>query len=159
MKSTQQPADTSFVTYPQTSTWRVRRSNRIAAAVFLPGVFSGVAIDAVLLQRTEPYWIGALLIAVGLAGVWLFAFRPRLTLDGTEVLVRNPLRAVRFDLGEVLAVEPGYSGVEFHLRSGRTVRAWAVQKANAAWMLGRETRADVVAASFNERASGRDDKG
>lgn len=127
--------------------------------MIIPGVFTGIAIDAVLVQRTEPFWFMALVVAVSAAGVWLFAFRPRLTLDGTKVLIRNPLRLIRFDLDQVLTVEPGYSGVEFHLRSGRTVRAWAVQKTNAAWMLGRETRADAVVGSFTERLPGRHDEG
>ncbi len=113
---------------------------------------SGIAVDAVFVQRSEPYWLGALLVLSGALLVWLFAFRPRLILDVDQVIVRNPLRTRRLDLRDVVAVEPGYSGVEFHRRSARPVRAWAVQKTNASWMLGLRTPADAVAATLTECA-------
>ncbi len=139
-------------TPPLTRSWRTRRSSRMLTAVFVLGICSAIAVDAVFVQRSEPYWAGGLLVLTAAVLVWLFAFRARLTLDGDEVIVRNPLRSRRFKLSEVATVEPGYSGVELHLRSGQVIRAWAVQKSNAAWMLGLRTRADAVAATLTECA-------
>jgi hypothetical protein len=135
--------------------WRTKPSSRLLATLGVMSSFGGIAVDAVFISRSEPLWSGLLFVALGLLAVWLFAFRPRLVVDGTDVVIRNPLRTHRFGLCDVVAISPAYSGVEFCRRSGRPLRAWAVQKTNLSWMLRRPTRADAVAEVLNRAAESR----
>ena len=91
---------------------------------------------------------GMLFLVGTAAGYWLFALRPRLTLQAGRLVVQNPLRRDDLAMSEVLGARAGYSGIVIDVRPNRTVVAWAVQKSNLAGWLGRTTYADEVAAAI-----------
>ena len=125
--------------------WRTRLSSRVLGTAVLVAVFAGIAIDAVFVSASEPLCRGLLVLLLPLPLVWLFAFRPRLALEGEEVVIRNPLRSWRVPAADIESVWPGYSGIELRRRDGSKITAWAVQKSNLAHASRRRTRADGVA--------------
>ncbi|MEU9021341.1 PH domain-containing protein [Actinomadura sp. NPDC048394] len=92
--------------------------------------------------------VASLIIMAGTTAVAAGAARSRITIADECVVVRNPLWTQRVRLGEIAAVEPGYSGLRITTTDGRTVTAWAVQKSNWSTWRGRRTRADEVAAAI-----------
>ncbi len=126
-------------------TWRARTGSIVAAALLVVGVAGGIGLDSALVQGNGFLDLVILLtIAAGL--VWRFAYHPRISITGDDLVVRNPLRTRRIPVAEVTDVQPGYSGLQFSQLSGPNVVGWAVQKTNVAQWLRRETRADRIAA-------------
>lgn len=99
----------------------------------------------------------ALMIIMGTAGAWLFAFRPRVYLDRTNVTVVNPLRTTVVPLDRVQPTSrAGYAGlVIVYFEAGRIQRvsAWAIQKWNLAVWLNRQTRADRIGQEIADAAA------
>jgi len=65
------------------------------------------------------------------------------------------MRTAIVSLTSVASVRPGCGGITIVYSDGTRfgkVRAWAVQKANLSTQLGRDTRADHVAAMIKRRA-------
>ncbi|MEV4533118.1 PH domain-containing protein [Asanoa sp. NPDC049518] len=137
-------------------TWRVSPVGRVSGIVFMAfGLW--VMVRAVLAGSRGGYDLGIVYgFGFGLAAVLvplLFALRPAVTLTGTEVLVRNPLRTRRVPLAEITDAKTGYGGLRIETRDGRAVTAWAVQKSNVASWSGKHTRADDVADTIRAQAT------
>lgn len=125
-------------------TWRVS----LWVRVLLP--LLGVLLVWLGLTDPDPAF-GLALALAGPLGIWLFGFRPRVTLDSTELTVVNPLGTRRLIVHEITEAVPGYLGLEN--RSGdRVVTAWAVQQMNISTLLMADTRASRVAAQILDRA-------
>ena len=65
---------------------------------------------------------GRLFVVGTAAGYWLFALRPRLTLQAGRLAVQNPLRRHELAMSEVLGARAG-SGIVIDVRPNRTVFA------------------------------------
>jgi hypothetical protein len=76
------------------------------------------------------------------------ALRPYVAVGSEGIEVQNPVRRHQISWSNVIGVTPGYSGLSFQTKDGKTVTAWAVQKSNLATWRGKETRADRVAAEI-----------
>ncbi len=131
--------------------WRTKPSSRALATVFILGVCGGIAVDLVLISRSEPWWTGATLVGIAAGALWCLAYRPRLTLTATTIEVQNPLRSRSYALCGFSGASPGYAGIELERRDGEKVTAWAVQKSNIAGWLRRRTRADLVTDTIETR--------
>ena len=88
---------------------------------------------------------GSVTLVLAALAVWLFVFRPALTLTDKDLIVRNPWGTRRVPLTDVKGTGGAYAGLRIERRSGSPVTAWAVQKSNAAKWSGKTTRADEVA--------------
>ena len=94
-------------------------------------MLAGVAAEApaavgLLLLSTGPRSVdrlaGTLFVVSTAAGYWLFALRPRLTLQAGRLAVQNPLRRHELAMSEVLGARAG-SGIVIDVRPNRTVVA------------------------------------
>lgn len=106
--------------------------------------------------------LGALLIGIALAGLiglplgaagWLLGVRPRLIAETEGVRVRNPRQETFVRWADIADVSAGYGGITIRTASGDSIRAWAVQKSNAASWSRRRTRADDVTDFIRRHAS------
>jgi hypothetical protein len=80
------------------------------------------------------------------------AFRPRLILSPTSLVVVNPLRRRTLPLSSIRGVEPEWAGLAIELDDGEVISAWAVQKANLTRWLARPGRSDHAAAEVRRAA-------
>jgi PH (Pleckstrin Homology) domain-containing protein len=131
-----------------TRVWRVSTVGRVGSFL-VPvgfGVFGG-AVAGGFTGVIFPFLVGLLIW-------WLATIRPALTLTGTEVIVRNPIRIIRMPLGDVTGVRPGRRGVTICVADDCKVAAWAVQKSLLARWTGRDTRADQVSEAIRAAAQG-----
>ncbi len=129
--------------------WRSPTWARTGAALAFLAAAVGLGLDSALVQGTG--WTDLLVLTALLAVLWWVLYgRPRLCLTDRALVVRN-VRVHRIPLEDVVSVTPGYGGLVIDRLTGRAVSAWAVQKWNVSWMLGRETRADRLARHLAER--------
>ncbi|HEU5030312.1 MAG TPA: PH domain-containing protein [Spirillospora sp.] len=130
--------------------FRVTVAGRVGAVLCALAGAAGAVASIVLLARDgfDRGLVSSLIIMAGMTAVAAGAARSRITIADQCVVVRNPLWTHRVRLGEIAAVEPGYSGLRITTAEGRTVTAWAVQKSNWSAWRGRRTRADEVAAAI-----------
>lgn len=119
-------------------TWTVANSTRIFT------IAAAAAVTAYNFVVAGPL-AGFVTLVVAALAVWLFVFRPALTLTGTDLVVRNPWGTRRVPLADITGTGGAYTGLRIERRSGTPVTAWAVQKSNAAKWSGTSTRADQVA--------------
>lgn len=122
------------------------------AFVYLGGFLAIVCVD--LIYSQSAYLAALCVAAVGLIVLWLVYFRPRVILAVDYLQVVNPFSSTRIELSSIVALEPGWSGLEV-VTAERTYRAWAVQQPNLHSMFGKESRSDRVVAEI-ARMTGRD---
>ncbi|MCU1484012.1 MAG: hypothetical protein JWN67_758 [Actinomycetia bacterium] len=142
-------------------TWRPTRAARIGGALFLivfGATAAGFLIAAIheVVAGEPPDLRTDLVVAALFAGMaaagWAGALRPSITLDGEEVVVRNPIRTTTVPVGDITNVEASYGGIRIGRANDTPVIAWSVQKSNLAIWFNRRTRADDVAAALREAA-------
>jgi hypothetical protein len=119
-------------------TWGVTPGGKIGP------ILGGVVVTGYGFWRAGPVF-GTVMLVVSAVAIWLFAFRPSLTLTDSDVIVRNPWGTRVIPLADIAGFGGAYAGLSIQLRSGGSVAAWAVQKSNAAKWAGAKTRADEVA--------------
>lgn len=81
------------------------------------------------------------------------ALHPRIVATDDGLTVHNPLRTVHVRWTEIVDVGPGYDGLRIVRTTGGPVSAWAVQEANIAALLRRQTRSQVIAAEIMRLAT------
>lgn len=128
-------------------TWRAAPSTRTLVWVFI-GVLVVVlpALAVVLWVRGSDGLVAAALVALTVLGIgyaWRFGLHPRLTVAGTELEIRNPLRTQRVALDQVSGVEPGENGLRI-TAGDRVHEVWCVQTSSAALREHRPGRATQV---------------
>lgn len=84
-------------------------------------------------------------------GLWLMIIRPFIALNELGVLIQNPFCQMQLGWEEIAECWPGYFGVSFRTRQGRTVTAIAVQKENWATWLGKRTASDELCELIRHR--------
>ncbi len=133
--------------------WRVRRWIRAAAVL----TWLGLGLEQLdVIRRVNQVEMpsseirdGYVFLGALAVGVWLLAFRPRITLDSSgQVEVRNPLRKWRFTASAVTSVQPTSFGVGFTLADGRT--PWSIVLQDT-WARGEPRWFDVAEAVTGER--------
>lgn len=118
-------------------------------------VLVGVAILGVAADEGEALQ-GALFAVVAFGGpaavaiVWVQRCRVVCSSDAVEVVGLVTRRRIGWH--EVVGANPGYWGLQIHLRDGSVVVAGAVQKANVSVWLKRRTRSDELAELIEARA-------
>jgi hypothetical protein len=124
--------------------WRLRASSIAGLAVLSAGLLV-FAIDVFVTDASSgdrPFAIGMLLVPL----ICMIAvLRLRLTLYDDRAVVRNWVGEEVIRLDDLVAVEPGRSGIRLQRRDGSAVIAESVQKSPLAEWMGRETRADRAA--------------
>ncbi len=94
--------------HPREITWRPKPLNRVLETIVMCAVFVGIAIDST--RQGNLLAEGVAFLFIGVAGLWLFAWRPRLTLTAEAVTVVNPLRTYRLPLSDITEVFSGSPG-------------------------------------------------
>ena len=98
-------------------------------------------------------------LGLGLIGIalvlssWRFGLYPNVTATDNGLTVRNPFGTSHVPWNDVVSVSPGYSGLVIVRTNGEAVTVSAVQEANIADWLGRETRSKRIAAEFMQLAA------
>ncbi|WP_158289854.1 PH domain-containing protein [Micromonospora sp. S4605] len=137
--------------------WRLGRATRILAGLLIGGMAVAVVVFF-LWQATTPDGdlLAPLAIAApyGLIGfaMWRRIFHPRLSAGPEGLILRGPWRTIRVPWSAVVRCDAGYHGITITCADGSRVVAPAPQRSNLSRWLGRETRADVVAAYLERRA-------
>lgn len=130
--------------------WRTSILTKLAAIGWIGGIGAAISIDLVV---TDDDWIGAVLVALGAAiFIWRVYYYPALVLNLDSVVVINPLSKHQIALGDISSAKAGWSGLELSARDQQVTRAWAVQKSRLSGMLGRTSRADIVARNIEKHA-------
>ncbi len=128
---------------PGSQIWRVRPIGRVASVgvVLIWGVAAaaGSGDRSVSAVGASVLWVALILVAVA---VWRWAFVPFVALTPNELVIQNASSRSTIRYAEIVGAKAGYYGVWIQKRDGTRVRAWAVQKSNAARVAGRHTRAD-----------------
>jgi hypothetical protein len=137
--------------------WRVSAAGRVGAivsavvlaaiAVSVPTAFA----DEGLALRALDFVVAAVSAVLAIP-LLIAAFRARLILLPTSLVVVNPLRRWTLPLNSIRGVEPEWSGLAIELDDGETISAWAVQKTNVTRWLSRPGRSDYVAAEVRRAA-------
>ena len=94
---------------------------------------------------------GLAVLAAGFAVVmYRLAFHPRLAIDGSELVIVNPIRTHRVPLSRICLAEPTYDGLRLLLDDQAAFSAWAVQTTNLTLWSGEGGRAAQVIESLRE---------
>jgi hypothetical protein len=89
---------------------------------------------------------------------WFCVIRPKIYVEGSTLVIVNPLGTQRIDLADIVYVVPGGWGLSILTRSRPTVVAFAVGKSNfAIWAGNEQTYADGVAAAIISMAPNAED--
>lgn len=121
--------------------WRVSPSLKALGWVFLAvSVWSGFTAYSI---DDMPFAVSSW--ASGPVVLWLFFYRPKISISGECLVVVNPFRVRRFQLNDIVSVEPGYMGLGIKTNSGMKCEAWAVQQNNWESMLRHHGRAAQIA--------------
>ncbi|GAA3801958.1 hypothetical protein [Amycolatopsis tucumanensis] len=108
----------------------------IGALAMHDGLLDGTQdLDAVLV---------AVLMVLALITIYRMVWWPRMTLTGSEILVRNPWRRYSVAVKDVVTLNTNPSGILIGDREGATVVAWVGQKGTGASWLGLTVRADKI---------------
>lgn len=122
-----------------------RAFGMVAAAALL-----GVGVVVLVMPNPLPDRLVAAAFALSGAGfVYAMMVRPRLEIDGDEVLVVAPVGSKRFPLTDLQSASGGRF-LTLHRRGGEDVKVFAIQNANATLILKREGRTQRVAEQLND---------
>ena len=138
---------------PVENEWRVSVAGRIGG-IFAAAILAGAGVmlpvsiseDGLSLQLVD-FVVASGIVALGIP-ILIAAFKPRISVTPTAVVIVNPLRRTRVKLDDIANVEPGWGGIAISTIDGATIMAWAVQRSNVSLWLHRKTRADAVAAAI-----------
>lgn len=137
--------------------WRLGLATRALAGLLIGGM-AVVAVMFFVWQAAAPdgdlfapLAIGATYGLMGF-GMWRRIFHPRLSAGPEGLIVRREWRTIRVPWSAVVQCDAGYHGITITCADGSRVVAPAPQKSNLSRWLGRETRADTVAAYLERRA-------
>jgi hypothetical protein len=115
----------------------------LTLATATAGTFTGLVIGE--------WWaataglMGFLVCSLLGAIAYSFGIRPSVLLTSEAVIIHNPFRTIRVSWNEVQGAKATYSGVRIQRAEGRAIVAWAVQKSNLSFAIGRRSRADGLA--------------
>ena len=94
---------------------------------------------------------GLAILAAGIAVVMhRLAFHPRLVIDGSDLVIVNPIRTHRVPLNRIRLAEPTYDGLRLLLDDETAFAAWAVQSTNLTLWSGASGRAAQVIEALRE---------
>ena len=107
---------------PRQTTWRVRAWIRVVSVVawlsLLAQQFSTLHFVARGEMPAGEARDGSIALVAGALIVLLLVFRPSISVDGSQVSLRGPLRKAEFNRSEVVEVAPTGWGLRFTLRDG-----------------------------------------
>ena len=94
---------------------------------------------------------------IGLIGAWAFYrmfIYSKILVNASGLEVCNPFRRpIRIAWKDISAISTSSTGLLILENSGKTIRAWAVQKTEAWSMLGRRSRSDEIVDRMSQTAS------
>jgi hypothetical protein len=133
-------------------TWRMARVTRgggAFAVITWCALAIGVTIGGGVATAAVAFlWV---MLVVVTTLVWRGVFAPYISLRRSGIIVQNPFSRVTAPYSDIERVGVGYYGLLLHLKSGKIVNAWAVQKSNLSRILRRRTRLDELADVVNSR--------
>jgi hypothetical protein len=136
--------------------WRPASSWRIFLVLVAIGEFALGVFTLVLGIRQGDVLAGMLVaLLLGAPGLWFIAYsRAYVMLCDEGVRARNILSTTDTPWDQIDTAGAGYWGIAILRVDGPALVAMAVQKSNFSTWIGRETRADRLAAAITARGTG-----
>jgi hypothetical protein len=137
--------------------WRASGGLRVVAAGFaVAGGLIAIGEWSRYLRGDSPASdiVGMSGLAIMAAGIGVvmnrLAFHPRLVIDGSDVVIINPMRTHRVPLNRIRLAEPTHHGLRLLLDDETAFAAWAVQTTNLTLWSGESGRAAQVIEALRE---------
>ena len=148
MKGPLQPSDGVAPTGGPT-TFMLNMAERWVITPICALIVAAVGMGWMQSALTSDRVIGALVVLVAVVGACWLMLRVRISLYPDRILISN-IRSVNIPYSEITDLRIGYEGLRVQT-SKRSYTALAVQKPNISKILGRRTRADIVADEIRAR--------